>query len=879
MMRAVSAEPVTTWTPSPWFLTTAPQAPEAVVERPRVIERIAGAVAARRLTTIAAPAGFGKTVALSAWARRHDQPVAWLSLTRFDRDPARLLRGVLSALHVTAAQWGLDGGAIVVPELDDAEAGYEAIAAVAERGERPIALVVDDAHLAGDALGDGALGALIAHGPPQLRLVLAGQQLSGVPLDRLRLAGAAEAIGAAELAFTAAEIAAAATAIGRPIGDDEAAELRAASGGWPAAVRLALMPASRPVGAGAAPQRPAAEIGTFDGSAGRLADYVAETILAALDPDLAEFVLAATTCSRLDAGLASALAARADGGELLEQCVRRGLFLDRFRSRAGTTVYRWHAVFAEQCRAILQRRDPAATKRLNRVAAERLATAFPLEAIVHALRAEDPQLAAATIASSWLGLVIESQASALDRQCAALPDPWAADPEILAIRACCKDVLGDRDGAALLFARATAREAAAGDRGDGRARLTTTLTQLFVADDHVAVAAAADDADALLREATAIAPSTYACGLFLLGWTELRLRRDPARAVRLLRSAARECELAGHETVAARASANLAFALAFGGALNAARSACDRGARRAPDERSWTYDGGIAAMTVGFADYWQDDLAGAEEALLRAAAGGGRVSYSALARVFLVLVACASRDPRRQAAAEAELRGVSDIEAHGVPWPAYKLLARAKLAEARGLDDQALALARQVAGVRHIPMTTVMLAELHRRAGEPAVATQALRTLTAPEQTSYVRASALLTSALLNRSAGRVDVAHRLLEESLAAAAPESIARPYGDPDPDLAALLRDHAAWGTRHEAFLAARIARLDAASPARAAPGAPLSPREREILGLLRTTMTTAEIAAALHLSLNTVKTHQRAIYRKLGVSTRRDAVKTR
>lgn len=40
-----------------------------------------------------------------------------------------------------------------------------------------------------------------------------------------------------------------------------------------------------------------------------------------------------------------------------------------------------------------------------------------------------------------------------------------------------------------------------------------------------------------------------------------------------------------------------------------------------------------------------------------------------------------------------------------------------------------------------------------------------------------------------------------------------------------------------------------------------------------------MTTAEIAAALHLSLNTVKTHQRAIYRKLGVSTRRDAVKTR
>lgn len=878
MIRGVSAEPVTSWAPSPWFLTTAPQAQEAVVDRSRVIERIAASVATRRLTAIAAPAGFGKTVAASEWSRRHDGPVAWLSLTRFDRDPARLLRGMLSALHVVAAQWGLDGGAMTVCDLDDAEAGYATIVRAVEGGVRPVALVIDDAHLAGDALGEGALGALIAHGPPALRLVLSGQTLSGVPLDRLIVSGAAESIGTAELSFTTAEVSAAAEAMRRPLADDEAAAIHATSGGWPAAVRLGLM-AGSPAGNAAGSQRPAALAASAADPSGRLTDYVADAILAALDPDLADFVLAATTCSRVDARLASALSARSDSAELLEECVRRGLFLDRFSDRTGTTIYRWHAVFAEQCRAIQHRSDPVEAMHLHRVAAEQLAAAFPLEAVVHALRANDPRLGADTITSRWVGLVIESHAGALERQCAALPAPWADDPEILAIRACCRDTLGDRAGATLLFVRSTTQRDTDG-APSVRLRLTTALTQLFVADDHAALAAAADEVGALLQDAGAISPSTYACGLFLLGWTELRLRRDPSRAVALLRSAVRECELADHATVASRASSNLAFALAFGGALNAARGAWRHGVRRRADERTWIYDGGIEAMTIGFVDYWQDDLVAAEAALRSAAEGAvNRTSYAALARVFLTFVACASRDPRKQATAETELRGVSDAEAHGVPWPTYKLLARAKLAEARGRNDLALALARQITGVRHVPVTTVMLAELHRRTGEPDAASTLLRTLAPQEQTSYVRASALLTSALLNRAAARADTAHRLLEESLATAVPESIARPYADPDPDLADLLRDHAAWGTRHESFVAARIARLDAATRERHAPGTPLSPREREILGLLRTTMTTAEIAAALHLSLNTVKTHQRAIYRKLGVRNRRDAVKTR
>ena len=117
------------------------------------------------------------------------------------------------------------------------------------------------------------------------------------------------------------------------------------------------------------------------------------------------------------------------------------------------------------------------------------------------------------------------------------------------------------------------------------------------------------------------------------------------------------------------------------------------------------------------------------------------------------------------------------------------------------------------------------------------------------------------------------------MEQSLDLAVEESVARPYGDSDPVLRELLVAHVAWGTQHEGFLAARIAQTEATVSRKLVLGSPLSRREHEVLGFLRTSMTTADIAAALYVSINTVKTHQRAIYRKLGVTNRREAVRVR
>lgn len=101
------------WSRTPWFLTTPPE-PKNAVARPRVVAAIDRAVRAHRVVAVGAPSGFGKSTALAEWARSTDLPVAWLSLTRFDGDLARITHGVITALRRALA----DTDRLDTPSLD-----------------------------------------------------------------------------------------------------------------------------------------------------------------------------------------------------------------------------------------------------------------------------------------------------------------------------------------------------------------------------------------------------------------------------------------------------------------------------------------------------------------------------------------------------------------------------------------------------------------------------------------------------------------------------------------------------------------------------------------------------------------------------------------
>ncbi|MGL3805676.1 LuxR C-terminal-related transcriptional regulator [Paeniglutamicibacter sp. R2-26] len=870
----MDASPITDWAPQPWFLVSAPRTSAMMPRRARIEALLDDLSSRHPVTLVAAPSGYAKTSALAAWAQHGASPKAWLTLTPASgAGDEQLLHGLISALHRIAPDTDVrDSMAIgaLRPDPAGTEATVERIAVMAMSLTEPLVVVIDDAHHGGQGLAEGPLGILAEHCGGMLRFVLSGAVDLATWFNRFLAAGIAGRLGPAELALTAEDIAAEMAEGRKPTAAEyEASEkIHADTGGWPVAVQVTRMGS----GHGSLANAEAGEV---------LTEYVESSVLGRLRPELADFILAATTCQHLDSNLAMALTGNRDSAALLEECARQGIFVDRYVREDATTVYRWQHRFAKQCRILLGRTDAARARTLNRAAAAALAESYPLEAIKHAMAGGERELAMGILRGAWLRIVIESGAAALHALCLRLDTEMGPCPEVLLVRACCLDAMGDTQGSALLLERARTadREADPGKRAPAG---TWAFAELFLSHDQQELAAASDAAQTAMREEHVDSVS-HAYRQFYVGWTELRLRRNPAEAVRQLRTALRDSENAGLKTLASRVRANLVFALAFGGNLTAARTLMDSSGDALPQEpgTEWThYDGGIEIFARGYTDYWQDRIPEAKRSFQELARRGGhRNSYTALARVYLALCAAATGNALEISEAETHLDGIGRCTVHGVPWDIYGTLAAASLRVAAGDEAAGLALLAGIHAHLNIPVVLVHSAELHRLAGKHTEAMAMLAGIEQPAMVSYVAASALVTSAVILRESGDREEAHRRLEKALDVAVPQSIGRPFAGTDEGLAGLLTEHAAWGTAHEGFLAARIAHADEGVSRHSILGSRLTSRELEIFGYLRTTMTAEEIAAALFVSVNTVRTHQRSIYRKLGVGTRREAIKFR
>lgn len=484
-----------------------------------------------------------------------------------------------------------------------------------------------------------------------------------------------------------------------------------------------------------------------------------------------------------------------------------------------------------------------------------------IEAVREELASSSPAHARTVLRRNWLRLILESHTTELERMCLAHPEPH--DPHILLIRACCRDLLGDSHGAS--FLRGQGLRVADDD-------FVACFTELLLATDTPSKAAAADRARAALTQCGP--DDDYPSALFLLGWTEVRLRRDLADAIGLLRSAAAEARLHERTETFRLAQSNLAFALTHAGLFTEAEQILDA-LPPSPVPSDWdAFEGGLPQANRGSIAYWRGDY---DEAIVQLDAvvteSGPGNNFEALARLYLVLSLIALKREDRYYAATGLLQGVSRTDKHGVPWDTLRRVVSAALAHAEGHDDRARsiaapALARPGAAVAH-----AVLAELYRSLGESALATQSLRLASAVAMPRYARVSTLVTTAALRSAAGYGADAHEHLDRALEAATPERILTPFLADDPLIGDLLSAHAHRGSRHDDLLRTILERRGRL--ARLTTGV-LTRRESEVLACLRTTMTAEEISAHLGIAYPTVKTHIRSVYRKLGVTSRREAV---
>ncbi|WP_224049562.1 LuxR C-terminal-related transcriptional regulator [Arthrobacter sp. NicSoilB4] len=829
---------------------------------------------AHRLTLVAAPAGYGKSTILGDWVRNCDLQCAWLSLDRFDTQPARLFHGVVEAIQAVVAQVPLPGNDALMalePGLaPDRAASYDLLLGALERLTEPIVLVIDDIHLAGQGLANGVVGVLAASAPPALRLILSGRGHPPIQLERLRFGEGLGEFGAAELAFTRDEVTRFATSLGHTPGFD-AGQLWHQTGGWPVAVHAGL---NTPVQGGDTPGGNSVSLPVQV----PLGDYIAEEVLDQLDPSLADFVLRATTCDWLVRRLAVELHGRPDGGMLLEACLRDGLYIEEHERRGGDSTYRWHPLFAAQCRRILERRDPLLAERLHRLAARHYEDTDVSECVAHALQGNAARQAVTALGASWLEFLLCNGAHALEQLCSDLPAPWNEDPEILMVSSVCRALEGDSTAASELAGRALARTSALDGVRRRQFDRCRALFEPFPASGRPDVPPPATHSRAGADEAPECLPTTTS-GLFLLAQAEFRFHRMGDQAALLLQSAAGTAtQWAAVET---GSMAELALAFAVAGDLETADDTATQALERADGLGRSAQDRMAAAwLARGIACYWKDELSSARAHLAKAQRlGGDLLPLGPLCVLYGVLVDCAHGEQTHLAESSASLEAFNDQGLYGVSWSDFHTIARAKIAEAQGDLEGALTIVAPLGAGGRSPQVDMLLAELLRRGGEHGTAAICAQALADRHRNRYLDTSMSLTEALLAQAAGDEAQMHERIEHAVHRAEPQSVLRPFTERRDELAALLIRHAVWGTSHEAFIAARMARhADGPPHLRTRSYWTLTEREREVLAYMRSVMTAAEIAEALYISVNTVKTHERSIYRKLGAAGRRDALKT-
>ncbi|WP_373367503.1 LuxR C-terminal-related transcriptional regulator [Micromonospora purpureochromogenes] len=867
---------------------TPPALPEPLLLRPRLTARL-DAGTAGPVTLVRAPAGWGKTTLLAAWARGAPEPgPAWVQVEEGDTGErlwaylAAALRGVAEAEEEPAVP--------VAPPRPDQ---LELLAAALAARDRPVLLVLDDLHRVTDPAALTGLEFLLRHTDGRLRLVAGARTELPLALHRLRLAGELTELGPEELAFTDDEVADLLVAHGAPLPATAVARLRERTGGWPAGLRFAALAArDRPD-----PQRWAER---FGGDQPDVAAYLRAEVLSGLTPAARDLLLRAAVAPAVRADLADALTGRGDGGQVLAGLARDGGFLHRDDS--DPPWYRAHPLLADLLREELDGLGDDERRDLHlRAAGWYAGHDRPAEALRHALAAGEWDRASELLLSGWPEVV------PYDREAVAGPPPPAPpaeavrrDPELALAGAAERAYAGDGATAAarLREAVAAARSLPA-PRRDRFRRLATALelTLARLAGDQREVRAAAARLLATRDPAQVGSPDTddprtgedadvravAGTALGLVDLAEGDLRAASATFGAALDAARR----AGRPRTELVCAARCALLHALAGELRAAERTA-RAALEMPSCQGWSSRTECAhahlALALVALHRDQPEEATAHLALTGAAGGDATVSAAAALCRGALLRDAAEPGAATQLVARAREELASRSAAGDL---ADRLLAEeADLRSEQGDVDTARGLlADRARAPEPAPVLALALARVELRAGDVRAAGYALPDWDAPAAADWplpVRLGSGVLEAVLARRGGDDRRAGRLLERVLDLAGPEGHRRVFTRPEPAVRDLLAAHLDSGTAHWPTVSDLVRGAD--EPAERGPAGaeraldePLTERELTILRYLQSILSNVEIASELSVSVNTVKTHVRNIYRKLDATRRREAVR--
>lgn len=377
-----------------------------MVSRPHLIERLNKGLH-RKMTLIAAPAGFGKTTLVSAWVASIERPAAWLSLDEGENDPVHFLTYLVAALQTIIPTLG-DGvlRALQSPQPPSTEALLTALLNELATFRDPFVLVFDDYHMIDARPVEQALTYLVEHLPPPMHLVIATREDPHLPLARLRARDHLTELRAADLRFTLSETAAFLNQMmGLTLSDQDIAALERRIEGWIAGLQLVAlsMQGQKDI---------TAFIRSFTGSHQYVADYLLEEVLGQQSESIQHFLLRTSILDRLCGPLCDSvlLDASMPGQATLEHLERANLFLVPLDNERQW--FRYHPLFAQLLRLRLQSTARSSTDNERDLIAalhRRASTWYEehgleLEAFHHAVAAHDLDRAACLVEGKEMSL-------------------------------------------------------------------------------------------------------------------------------------------------------------------------------------------------------------------------------------------------------------------------------------------------------------------------------------------------------------------------------------------------------------------------------------------------------------------------------------------
>jgi LuxR family maltose regulon positive regulatory protein len=750
----------------------------------------------------------------------------------------------------------------------------------------PLVLVLDDFHEVSERGVLTDVDFLLLHGPRALRVVVVARGRPPLRLHTLRLAGELVEIGTSELGFTAGEAGLLLAGHGLSLRAALIAELTARTAGWAAGLRLAALGLTRV-------KDPDQFVMRFAGDDRYVLDYLVTEVLDREPPDRRRFMLRASVARHLTGSLAEVVTGVADGNAMLSEIESRNLFLVARPTRPVS--YRWHPMFAAALRSQLEQEAPGDVPKLHARAAAWYATrGFALHALEHAVAAGDWKLATEAAAEHWLEFYVRGRVKTLPGLLAAFPsDLVAANPELsIAMAAALLDA-GDPVTAQQLIDAAAARASRVpgSRRWAFQAALMAIRLQLGRMLGRASGARLA--ATTLLATADDVpgVPSRHrALRALLLQGLGMALMMEPEAedAISHLQVALEAAD-AGHLLhIRATCLPQLALMRYRKGELDAAASlaadAIDLARRRG---QSGHHSLAGAHLALGATHHLRDELDQARDHLEQGASITPRVDRP-VGWAIAIFRARLLRATGDVASARSMLVGAQRVmdESEAPRWLArIATVEEATQMAAEGDVEEALTLlsSQGPSGVEAMDhMSQVVLASIQVGMGRFAEARAAvLPWLELPRPRGAPRISTWVLHAVASAALDDQPRAEASFNRAIVLAAPDRIRRPFVEAAELVRPLLRGFVERRTPYTEFALDLLERVSDTSrrgrPRSAALAGPLSGRELTVLRHLQSPLTLGEIARQLYVSVNTIKSQARSIYRKLGVDDRHQAAR--